>query len=442
MSAAKWRSNVRSQKTRAKPRSHNRMLLHLQLPFQCPDNTRLVLENVRPHNTVSKIKIRMEQELGILPEMYYLSYLDSVPLEDNSKLQDHEVVDGGTLRVNVWRMWVELLKAAINGNIRDCFACSVNVTGESSWNKYTAWVALFVASHYGHHNLVAELLSKAGLAINSRSPCGWTALHAAARMGRWKVLCMLVDNGADVRILDNKGLSAFDLARDHSHKKCENSLNFCQWNLQKHRIVQERRLDYDAGNARRAAYRNAHQYLDSTLGVGFRGTQGQIYMMQMPNPVSMGMVDEFNRDTIPKSRIREELYTQTREEEMRCNDTGEKLDFDYGWFDGLRGQQLIPSTRCILKYSDPSSCQLRPRSILNPGGYKTTFYTAPSPIPPLRGSLKIPQHSLKTPEERFPTMTHSRCGRTPTFTSPRNEVRCPAGANSRQVKILEPTTAH
>ncbi len=361
-----------SRKTKRPSKPH--ISLKLELPFQCPDGINLTLDNVLLQDTISNVKLRLEQEIGILNEMYYLSYLDTVPMEDSSKLQDHDIVNGATLRVNVWRMWQELLNAAFTGNIKGCFSCSLNITGHSDWSQYCAWVALYIASHHGYHHLVAELLKKTLLPINLRSACsGWTALHAAGSMGRWKVLCMLIEYGIDVRITNKNDLTAFELSRNHGHKKCGNSLTFCQWNLQKHQIVQERRLDYDAKSARQAGYRLTHQTLDSTMSFGFRGRHGQVYTPHIPNPTTVAMVDRYEREErLPKAAIKQQLHMK-HEEEKKQSDDGRKLEFNYGWFDGLRAQQLIPPTYDILKYSDPSSCQLRSRSLLNPEGYKLTL---------------------------------------------------------------------
>ena len=360
---------VRSAKIRKRSKIH----LRLELPFEGLDRTRLCMKNISHRDRVSKVKTRLEKELGILPDMYYLSYLDSAPMEDSSRLVDHDIVEGGTLRINIWRMWQQLMKAAFMGNIKECFDCSLNIAGKSDWSKYCAWCALYMASHHGHHNLVAELLRRTSLAINFKTPCGWTALHAAARMGQWKVLCMLLNNGADVRITDNEGLTAFQLSCIHGHKKCENSLNFCQWNLQKYHIIAERKLDYDAGNARQSAFRLGHQLLDSTLNekLMYRGKYAQLYMAHLPNPVTVAMVSKFEaEEKSPRAFIREQLHVK-QEEEMNSTNAGNKLEFNYGWFDSLRAQQHIPCTRDIIKYSNPSSCQLRPHSLLNPGGYKT-----------------------------------------------------------------------
>ena len=366
----------RFRKTKGKGNGLLRLLL--ELPFKCSENIKLVLKNVSPKNKVSQVKLRLEQELGILPEMYYLSYLDSVPMEEPSRLCDHDIVNQATLRVNVWRMWQDLLRAALSGNIKDCFACSVNIAGSSEWSKYCAWAALFVASHYGHHNLVAELLRRTSLAINFTSPCGWTALHATARMGRWKAMCMLIDNGADVRTTDNAGRTAHDLAHANGHKKCENSLSFCQWNLQKHRTEQERKLDYNAAHDRQLYTRLEYQLLDSTLKISYRGTQGQLYTAHTANPITEATVKKFHEERDSNPFAKEELQKKL-EKELSCRDEHGKLDFNYGWFDELRAQQLIPPTRDIIKYSDPSSCQLRPRSILNPDGFKTRLYSPPPP---------------------------------------------------------------
>lgn len=371
----------RSPSTKGGRKSSSLLRLKLELPFDCPENIKLVLKNVNPKTKLSEIRLRLEQELGILPEMYFLSYLDSVPMEDTSSLCDHDVVSRATLRVNVWRMWQDLLKAVLSGNIKDCFACSADIAGSSNWSKFCAWAALFVASHYGHHNLVAQLLQKTNLAVNYTSPCGWTALHAAAGMGRWKAMCMLIDNGADVRITDKSNRTAHDLARANGHKKCENSLSFCQWNLQKHRIVQERKLDYDAEHSRRFCTRLEHQMLDSTQQISFRGRQGQLYTAHTPNPVTVAHVKQFKKQKASDPLAKEHLHKKL-EEELSCSDETGRLDFNYGWFDGLRAQQLIPPTRDIIKYSDPSSSQLRPRSILNPSGFKTQIY-APPPLPRL-----------------------------------------------------------
>lgn len=337
--------------------------VYIELPLNCP---RLCLNGLTSQTKLNTLKTRLDKDAGLLPEMYSLSYLDAAPLEDESTLEDNDVISGATLQLQPWRSWMDLLRAAYLGDIKECFACSVNVSGNSSWNKYCAWVALYIASHRGHHVLVAKLLECNSLAINTLSSCGRTALHAAARSGHWKTLCVLLDNGADVRIKDSTQSTAFDLARQYGHKKCEDSLNFCQWNLQKHHITKERKTDYDASNARRASRRVAHQYADSSLVPGFRGTQGQVYMVHTPNPVTVRDVKIFEKE---KASVKIESVPTADGENEEDEEKGKKLEFNYGWFDPLRAQRLIPSTHDVLTYCNPSLCQLRPKSVLNPGGY-------------------------------------------------------------------------
>lgn len=383
-----------------KAKTKGRLSVRLELPFAHNSTTMTGLG----HSTkVSTFRTKIEQEIGILPEMYHMTYLDAAPLEEDKTLQYHDIIDGATVRLCVWKIWFELLQAAYTGDTKTCLLSSMEITGTSTWSKHCAWCALYVAAHKGHYSLVAKLIEATSLAINTQSPSGWTALHAAARMGRWKALCILIDNGADVRMIDREGLTAFDLARKHGNKQCEQSLNFCHWNLQKHSIVQERKDDYDPRKARLNATRQAHQYKDSTLTTWLRGRHCQMYMIQTPNPITVQDVTKFERERGSRTKERKEhdsritwslpalkstsshltavshlptdasrSATTTRSTSPEAaEEKGKKLDFKYGWFDPVRAQQLIPPTHDVLTYANPSSCQLRPRSMLNPGGYKT-----------------------------------------------------------------------
>ena len=364
---------------RRKPRSRSlkrqSLRLFVQLPFEWPP---IAVDRLSSSDTISALKRRLEHDVGLLQEMYHLSYLDAAPMDDHTSLAEHDVVSGGTLQVRPWRMWGDLLSAAYLGDEKECFDLSMDLRGTSEWNRHCAWCALYIAAHRGHYSLVTKLIEKTSVPINAQSPSGHTALHAAARMGQWKALCILVDHGADVRILDSNKQSAFDLARKHGHKKCEDSLNFCQWNLQKDKTVKERRFDYDADRARQNASRQAHMFRDSTMTTWLGGARGNLYMAHVPNPVTVHDVFKHRRE-----RKERESLPQVGDERT---DTEEKLDFNYGWFDSLRAQQLIPPTKHVLTYADPSSCHLRPRSLLNPGGYKTQLYFPP-PAPPTSRQL-------------------------------------------------------
>ena len=341
------------------PLGKQALTLHLELLLSISVSKTIQFHGLR--TKISKVRKKIEQELGIPSEMYYLTFLDADPLDEKSTLGDHFVVDGSTLTLRPWKIWHELLEHAFLGKV-DSVMKTMSITGSSRWNKHCAWCALYVAAHHGYENMVARILKDTYAPINAQSPSsGWTALHASTRMGRWKVLCILLDKGADVRIEDVDGRTAVSLSRIYCQKKCENSLRFCQWNLQKHFTVKERSVECNPLRDRRIAERQSHLHFDSTLQTWRRGTQGQMYMVKLPNPVSVHKMKEIEKDRPTLSRPCSRLSPVT---------DGERFDFNYGWFDPLRAQQLIPPTDDILTYADPSSCSLRPHSILNPGGYK------------------------------------------------------------------------
>ena len=343
------------------------------------------LSSINAKAKISALKARIEKDLGVLEEMYYLSYLDNCPLEDKTTLKDHFFVSGSLLRLQPWDMWEDLLHYCYTGDCERTLTC-MSITGSTDWNRYCAWAALYIASHRGHHHLVARLLKVTDhMMVNNQSPLtSWTALHAAARMGHWRVLCILLDNGADVRIKDSKQLSAFDLAREHGHKKCENSLNFCQWNLQKHHIVQERSQDYNAHKARRSAYRQAHLHTDSAITPWMRGPCGQLYTVMAPNTVSIHAVQEYDKKKEEKEREKMTVHLPSVEDNASLKaaiaDQGrERFDFDYGWFDKHRARHLLPGTDEILTYANPSANRLQPRSLLNPHGLTAPSVNYPPP---------------------------------------------------------------
>lgn len=164
--------------------------------------------------------------------------------------------------------------------------------------------------------------------------------------------------------------SAADVAHNNRHKKCEQSLRFCEWNIKKYGIVRERMHDFDAGKERQAASRRAHQFTDSTFSASLNGPRGSEYHVQIPNPVSVRHVTQYKTkqsSSTQHSKPPKEKLPPIKDE---CTSSKEgRPTFDYSWFDSLRAQQLVPTTHHIITYSDPSSTHLQPRSLLNPNGY-------------------------------------------------------------------------
>lgn len=178
-----------------------KLCVQVELPSGFP----LQLGGLKPRTLVSVVKDRIEQQAGILPHTYRLTYLDAAPLEDHKTLGELDVVCGGTLRAVAWRLWQEVVTAALQGDVMTCLRelRAIGDRGDAEWQAYCSWCTLYTSAHNGHYVLVCDLLKEwPTVTVNAQTPRGWTALHAAARMGRWKALCVLIDNGADVRMKD------------------------------------------------------------------------------------------------------------------------------------------------------------------------------------------------------------------------------------------------
>lgn len=380
--------------------------IFLEIPC---DQDKIQLSGIYHKMKVSELKEMIEQEVGLLPEMYYLAYLDDAALTDVSTMADNDIVVNATLTVKPWRMWTALLTQAYKGNILKAVHIAHSMDGDLSNKKHFAWVALYIASHRGHFRLVAELLKKCLLGINTKSPTGWTALHAAARKGHWAVLCILLDQGGNIQIKDKDGRTPFDIARQYNKKKCEQSLNFCEWNYQKYKIDTERKSEYDARKARDIACRRTHMSFDSSLKTWLNGVYSQRYMLHLPNPVRVSEIKKFDENK--QKEILEKFANRTQEKPVSArsksssghsrerrgaievlssdsdsDDSTDRIYFDYGWFDPIRAQEFIPSTHDILRYSNPSSSHLRPRSVANPTGYVEKEDVSSPPIIAVKSS--------------------------------------------------------
>ncbi|XP_022238237.1 ankyrin repeat domain-containing protein 16-like isoform X2 [Limulus polyphemus] len=80
--------------------------------------------------------------------------------------------------------------------------------------------ALHLAAQAGSIKACEHLVQVYGMNVNSTSPLGQTALHFAAKEGQSEVIYKLVQLGANIRALDNKGRRAEDIATGVRHKKC------------------------------------------------------------------------------------------------------------------------------------------------------------------------------------------------------------------------------
>jgi len=106
--------------------------VHLELPF---DSSSSMINGLYSHSKVSLLRTRIEEDIGILPETYHLTYLDAAPLEDSRSLRSYDVINGATLKLCPWGNWSDLLRAAYIGNTVGCFSCSMGIaiTEDSEW---------------------------------------------------------------------------------------------------------------------------------------------------------------------------------------------------------------------------------------------------------------------------------------------------------------------
>lgn len=192
-------------KQRAPPTFVCDMEAKLCVQVELPNGFSLNLSGLKPCTSVTVVKDRIEQQAGILPHTYRLTYLDAAPLENHKTLGELDVVSGSTLKAVAWRLWHEMITAALQGDVMTCLRelRAVRDRGDAEWQEYCRWCALYTSAHNGHYVLLCDLLKEwPTTKVNAQTLRGWTALHAAARMGRWKALCVLIDNGADVRMKD------------------------------------------------------------------------------------------------------------------------------------------------------------------------------------------------------------------------------------------------
>ena len=83
------------------PPKRNYFDVFLEIPF---DGAKIQLTGIFHKLKVHELKCRIEHEVGILPEMYYLAYLDDAALDDMTSMADNDIVANATLTVKPWRL--------------------------------------------------------------------------------------------------------------------------------------------------------------------------------------------------------------------------------------------------------------------------------------------------------------------------------------------------
>nr|XP_040130811.1 ankyrin repeat domain-containing protein 60 isoform X3 [Ictidomys tridecemlineatus] len=126
--------------------------------------------------TVRELREDLDLIVGIPFNLQRLHYLDQGDMIDDGTLKLHDVVPGGVISLSIWHYdgWIELVLAAVEGDLsklsclgitEDSFyrtANSRHLEGEKwkRWTSQRAFVALYIASHRGHYDMVRYLLEQ------------------------------------------------------------------------------------------------------------------------------------------------------------------------------------------------------------------------------------------------------------------------------------------
>ena len=79
------------------------------------------------------------------------------------------------------------------------------------------WTPLMIGSGKGHKEVVKLFIQHGDININYQAVAGITALHLASRYGHIDIVRILLESGADSRVVDSEGMSPHDFASRYSH---------------------------------------------------------------------------------------------------------------------------------------------------------------------------------------------------------------------------------
>lgn len=184
---------------------------------------------------VADLKTMITNATGLHVSVFRLVTLDGKEMFDCHQLKNYGVTVGDTVRLETWNGWGEFLKAATTGQLTPTLKHMVSFNEDPLVAKYQLRVALFIAAHFGYHQLAAQLL-KSG--ARSDEPVGehpvreWcnsdvhpdyfkTPVHEAAQHGSLHCLRQFLHhNYACILAKDKSGLTPCNLARRYKQTEC------------------------------------------------------------------------------------------------------------------------------------------------------------------------------------------------------------------------------
>jgi len=249
------------------------------------------IKDVTNSTKVLDLKIQIELIAGIPTHLQRVMYLDGGDMEDHSTLRHHDVVDGAQLTLCMWNAYSALVKASAAGLVNEVLKLGVdaksnfqnanvkqmNPTARVKWFRERASVALYIAAHRGHVNLIQKLLST-GVDLAATTKHGRNVLHFAASGGKNQSVDALLANGAGdlINVDDNLGQTPLQVAAVHNHKSCERRLFLFQW--RKRAIYMKKSPQPTEDDLM------AHQLFDSKHNLRYTGKDFQTYQCQVLRP--------------------------------------------------------------------------------------------------------------------------------------------------------------
>ncbi|KAK1759303.1 hypothetical protein QBC47DRAFT_337161 [Echria macrotheca] len=117
-----------------------------------------------------------------------------------------------------WRQTAKLYNAAKSGNTRrveELILAGAKPDMRSNRGETPLWVAAYKA----HEAIVKLLARRPDVNVNSRSIIGQSPLFLPARLGKERIVSILLEAGADPNLMDKNGDTAITLARERGHER-------------------------------------------------------------------------------------------------------------------------------------------------------------------------------------------------------------------------------
>eukprot|EP00795_Rhopilema_esculentum_P010821 gene10821-19633_t len=147
--------------------------------------------------TVTKLKEKLEAITGIPTPLQRLYFLDQCDMVDGQTLECFHILPNSKLSLRLFKPWQEIIEACCKGNVERLEKLLPLNRGKlSEWDKFYIYVAIFVATHRGHMNILERLL-QTNVDVKNCLPSGRHPLLIAVQ--RKQLKCTEVLLGRRVR---------------------------------------------------------------------------------------------------------------------------------------------------------------------------------------------------------------------------------------------------